>query len=100
MTNEIIQSVHVSFLSGVSKVSPDFTLERSTTLALMSSFSVENKCTLCSFRNYLNLRLTIFLPLSPCILFGILFEVVNMYATASTNYFADLSFICTTHAYL
>ena len=74
-------------------------MKRSTTLALMSRFSVEKKCTLGSFRNDLNLQLTNYLHLSPCILFGIFFEVVNMYDTAYTNDFADLSFICTTHAY-
>ena len=48
--NGIIQSVHVSFLSGVSKVSPQFTLERfvetTTPLALMLSYSMENRDTL------------------------------------------------------
>ena len=78
-----MQSVHVWLLSGVSKVSPHFTLAR----------SVE------TLQYRLNLRLTNSVRVSLCILFGVLFEVVNMYSTASANDFADLSFIGTTHTY-
>ena len=52
-----------------------------------------------NFQKSFELTINVFFPLSPCILFGILFEVENMYATASTNDFAYLSFIGTTHAY-
>ena len=84
----------MSLLSGVSKVSQHFSLERSVETFVYTGFDV-----VIFGGNDLNLRLTNVLPLSPCILFGILFEVVNMYATTSTNDFADLSFIGTTHAY-
>ena len=89
LQNESTQSVHVSFHFVVTKISPNFILERSVETFHYGVFYVVifrgKESTLWSFRNDLNLRLTNSLPLSPCILFGVLFKVVNSYATASTN---------------